>query len=115
MLGGAIGFGTAVAIGLGITIVASVVYVAIWEVYLLITDCAFIDNYTNAMIESQRAAGVSAEALNATIEKALEMNAQYHNPLTRLPMTFVETASVGALISVIAAAVLRRSTTPNTF
>ncbi|MEX2122826.1 MAG: DUF4199 domain-containing protein [Woeseia sp.] len=39
-LGGVIRFGTAMLLGLGIAAVAGVVYVAVWEIYLAMTDYA---------------------------------------------------------------------------
>ena len=45
-LGGVIKFRTALLMGLGIAMLASLAYVTIWEVYLAITDYAFMPEYT---------------------------------------------------------------------
>jgi len=52
-LGGVIRFGTGFLVGLGITLVASLVYVLVWELYLAVTDYAFIDAYIASIIESR--------------------------------------------------------------
>src|SRR6478735_6086120 len=43
--GGVIGFGRAFALGLGIAVVAGVVYVIGWEAYLATTDGNFMERY----------------------------------------------------------------------
>lgn len=108
-LGGVITFTTAALVGLGISVVASVVYVAAWEVYLAQTDYAFIDDYIAATLASERAAGVSGEELEAMIGSMEAVRRQYAEPLYRLGMTFLEIFPVGLLITLLSAAVLRKS------
>jgi hypothetical protein len=108
-LGGVIKFPTALALGLGITLVASLVYVAVWEVYLYSTDYAFIGDYAAAIIAKQGASGASAAQLAATLAEMDRLKAQYANPLFRLPMTFVEVFPVGLLVTLVSAALLRNS------
>ncbi len=108
-LGGVIKFGPALLLGLGISLVAGVVYVVSWEVYLSLTDYAFIHEYTQATIEAKKAAGLSGEDLDALVASMETMKQRYANPLFRLPMTFLEIFPVGLLISLISAAVLRKS------
>ena len=108
-LGGVIKFGPALLLGLGISLVAGVVYVVSWEVYLSVTDYAFIHEYTQATIEAKKAAGLSGEDLDALVASMETMRQRYANPLFRLPMTFLEIFPVGLLISLISAAVLRKS------
>lgn len=108
-LGGVIRFGTAFALGLGITVVASIIYVAVWEMYLVATDYAFINGYADSIIADAREAGSSAEQLSTLVTDMDEMKANYAKPLYRLPMTFLEIFPVGLLISLISAWILRRS------
>lgn len=98
---GAIGFWRALGMGLAITLVASVVYALCWEVALAAMGGpdAFIDGYAGGL----RRQGASAAAL-AEVEG---LRAGYRNPLIRLPMTMMEIAPVGALVSLAAAALLR--------
>jgi hypothetical protein len=108
-LGGAIRFGTGFGLGLGITIVASLIYVSVWELYLMSTDYAFIDSYISSIMDDQEAAGASQEELAATAREMDSLREIYADPLKRLPMTFVEIFPVGLLISLIAAFVLKNN------
>jgi uncharacterized membrane protein len=110
-LGGVIRFGTGFLVGLGITVVASLVYVLVWELYLALTDYAFIDAYIQSIVDSRQTAGASQAELAATIAETETIRQQYTNPLFRLPMTFVEVFPVGVLISLVSAFVLRDSKT----
>lgn len=105
--GGVIKFGQAFLIGLGISAVASVVYVAGWEVTLALTNYAFASEYTAAALEAAQAKGVSGEELEAMRTQYAAFEQMYANPLFRLPMTFIEIFPVGLIISLIAAALLR--------
>jgi hypothetical protein len=107
--GGVIKFLPAFAVGLGIAVVASIIYVGVWEIYSASTNYAFIDSYTAAIIDAKRAAGVSGAALDAEIKQMHELAAQYRDPLFRVPMTFLEIFPVGLIIALISAAVLRNS------
>ncbi len=109
VLGGVIRFIPALLIGLGISVVAGVLYVIGWEVSLHTTHFAFVNDYSRAMIEAARAKGASAAKLAQVSADMTAFKAQYANPLYRLPMTFMEIFPVGVLISLIAAGLLRNS------
>ncbi len=105
--GGVIRFWPAFGMGLAISFVASVLYVLSWEAALAFTGVDFPEVFANAMLERQKAKGVSAERL---AELAADMEAfklQYANPLIRMPMTFVEIFPVGLLVSLVSAGLLR--------
>ncbi|MEI9996689.1 MAG: DUF4199 domain-containing protein [Rhizomicrobium sp.] len=106
-LGGVIKFVPAFLLGLGIAVVAGVIYTAAWEAYLASTGYHFMDAYVAGIIRAKRAQGVSGAALAAQIAQLDAMKAQYGNPLFRLPMTFLEIFPVGLVIAVISAALLR--------
>ena len=106
-LGGVIRFRTALLVGLGIAVVAAVTYVAVWEVYLAMTNYTFMDRYVEATLEAKRAAGVTGEAYAKVAANMENMRVQYANPLFRLPITFIEIFPVGLLIALVAAALLR--------
>ena len=108
-LGGVIRFVPALLAGLGISAVASVIYVIGWEITLAVTDFAFIDSYSTAAVEAARAKGASAAEIEAVITKMDEFRRQYANPFFRLPITFIEIFPVGVLVSLISAALLRYS------
>ena len=108
-LGGVIRFVPALVVGLGISVVAGVIYVVAWEITLAVTDFAFIDAYSNAAIEAARAKGGSPGEIEAVVARMAEFREQYSNPLFRMPVTFIEIFPVGGLVSLISAALLRNS------
>ncbi|MDP2260514.1 MAG: DUF4199 domain-containing protein [Caulobacter sp.] len=108
-LGGVIRFLPALAAGLGISLLASVVYVLGWEITLALTDYAFMTDYAAAVIEAARARGASAGEMAKITTEMDAMKVMYSNPLMRLPMTFVEIFPVGLLVSIVSAALLRNS------
>ena len=107
-LGGVIRFGTALGAGVGMAVVAGVIYVAVWETYLAFTDYAFIDEYAQSIISEREAEGVSGAELAAVVAEMEETKVSYAKPAFRLPMTFLEIFPVGVLVSLISAAILRR-------
>lgn len=108
-LGGVIRFVPALLVGLGISAVASMIYVIGWEITLAVTDFAFIDSYSNAAVEAARTKGQTAAEIEALIAQMAEFREQYANPFFRLPVTFIEIFPVGLLVSLISAALLRNS------
>ncbi|MDJ0653832.1 MAG: DUF4199 domain-containing protein [Xanthomonadales bacterium] len=108
-LGGVIRFGTALGLGLGIALVASLVYVVAWEGYLAISGYEFMNQYAEGVLRAEQAAGASEEALAAMRSEMEAFQLKYANPLFRLGITFLEIFPVGLLISLVSAAVLRNS------
>ena len=86
---------------------AGVAYVAVWEVYLAMTDYKFMDEYIAGIVRARQAAGLSAAALAEEMAKMESMRTSYANPLFRIPMTFLEIFPVGLLVSLVSALLLR--------
>jgi hypothetical protein len=107
--GGVIKFFTAFAVGLGIAVMASLIYMLMWEIYLALTHYTFMDSYIDGIIRARKAAGVSGPALAKQIAQLNEMRAEYANPLYRLPMTFLEIFPVGFIVALVSAALIRSS------
>ncbi len=105
--GGVIKFGAAFAMGLAIAAAAGVAYVAVWEIYLAMTDYKFMDEYIAGIARARQAAGVPAAALAQEMAKLESMRTSYANPLFRVPMTFLEIFPVGLLVSLVSALLLR--------
>ncbi|HEY1629835.1 MAG TPA: DUF4199 domain-containing protein [Rhizomicrobium sp.] len=106
-LGGVIGFWPALGIGLGISIIASIIYVAAWEATVAIAHIDFAAGYAQALIAQEKAKGVSGAALAQFIAQMDQFKKDYANPFYRLPMTFVEIFPVGVLVSLATAGLLR--------
>lgn len=105
--GGVIKFVPAFAMGLAIATAAGVAYVAVWEVYLAMTDYKFMDEYIAGIMRARQAQGISGAALAAELAKLESMRSSYANPLFRIPMTFLEIFPVGLLVSLVSALLLR--------
>ena len=105
--GGVIRFWPAFGTGIGITIVASIIYVLAWEAALAITHADFIGVYTEQMIAEKRASGASAAEIASFAKEMAQMRTDYQDPLYRMPLTFAEIFPVGLLVSLIAAGLLR--------
>jgi len=107
--GGVIGFWPAFGVGLGISFIAGIFYVAAWEAVQAMTHMDFASSYAQAIIASEKAKGASAEALAKLSADMETFKVQYADPMFRLPMTFVEIFPVGVLVSLISAGLLRNS------
>ncbi len=105
--GGVTGFWPAFGLGLGISLVASLVYVASWELSLVLVDADVAQVFAQQMVARAEARGLAGAALADVVRQAGEFEAMYRNPLYRLPMTFAEIFPVGMLVSLVSAAVLR--------
>ena len=106
--GGVIKFLPAFGLGLGISVVASIIYVAGWETYLATTDYSLIDDYIGEQLRAYQAAGMSAAELAGKTEEMAAMRAQFRdNALFRLAMIFLEVFPVGLIVSLVSAALLR--------
>ena len=105
--GGVIGFWPAFAVGLGISFIAGLFYVAAWEAVQAMTHMDFATSYSKAILASEKAKGASAEALAKLSADMAAFKVQYADPMFRLPMTFVEIFPVGVLVSLVSAGLLR--------
>ena len=108
-LGGVMRFWPGFGLGLGISTVAGVFYVLAWETVSAFSHMDFAADYTRALIEQQRAAGIAGDALAKFTADMERFKAQYANPLYRLPMVFAEIFPVGVLVSAVSAGLLRIS------
>ncbi|NII74032.1 hypothetical protein FHW84_002617 [Dyella sp. SG562] len=107
--GGVIGFWPALGVGLGISFIAGIFYVAAWEAVQSMMHMDFASSYAQAIIASQKAKGASAEALAKLTTEMEAFKVQYANPMYRLPMTFTEIFPIGVLVSLVSAGLLRNS------
>lgn len=105
--GGAISFWRALGVGLSISLVASVFYVLAWEGTMALTGMDFARDYAAQVIAQEKAKGLSAAALARLTADMAAFQAEYADPLTRLPMTFTEIFPVGVLVSLVSAGLLR--------
>jgi hypothetical protein len=106
--GGTIGFGRAFTVGILITLISSVCYVATWEVIYFKLAPGFADKFSAYAIEKARASGASPEKIEETARQMAAYKRLWDAPLTNAAMTFVEPFPIGFIVTLISAAVLRR-------
>jgi hypothetical protein len=109
VLGGAIKFVPALLVGLGISAVASLLYVIGWEISLAFSGFDFPGSYSKSLVEAARAKGASPAEVQKIIADTEAFAKNYSNPFFRVPITFLEMFPVGVLISLISAGLLRNS------
>lgn len=108
-LGGVIRFLPAFGVGIAISAVACVLYVAAWEVSQAFSNFDFAQWWADYMVESVKAKGGSAAEVAKATADAQAFKVSYANPWFRLPMTFIEMFPVGVIVSLITALLLRNS------
>jgi hypothetical protein len=109
--GGAITFGKAFTVGICIAIIASLCYVATWEVVYNKFYPDFMEKYAAAAIDKARASGATQAQLDAKALEMEKMTNMYKNPLYRMAWTFIEAFPVGLLFTLVSAGLLRRKRT----
>jgi hypothetical protein len=108
-LGGVIRFWKALGIGFGIAAIASLFYVAAWELYLYFTDYTFMEEYTRLAIQQAQKASKSAAEISALAKDMEGFKDLYANPLTRIMLTLTEISPIALLMPIISATLLRNS------
>lgn len=108
--GGTISFGRAFSVGILITLISCVFYVASWEVIYFKIMPDFADKYAAHAISTMREKGATDAAIAAKKVEMEKMKTMLNNPLLNAAMTFIEPFPVGLLITLISAAILRRRT-----
>jgi Protein of unknown function (DUF4199) len=104
--GGSISFGRAFAVGLLIAVVASVFYVATWQLIYYKVAPDFVTKYQAHLIETARASGKSEAEIDKKIADAQKFAEYYKNPLINAAVTFIEPLPVALVIALISAGIL---------
>jgi hypothetical protein len=109
--GGVIRFVPAFVLGLGIAVVAGMIYVVGWEIFLAASDSNFIDEYMaeyiTGLTRDMQAEGAAPAAIQEKVAEMQGMAEAYENPLFRMPLTFAEIFPVGLIVAAVSAAILR--------
>ncbi len=108
--GGRITFGRAFSVGILITIISCVFYVASWEIIYFNFMPDYIDKYVARTIDTMREKGATEAAIAAKTKELEKFKAMYKNPLFNVAMTFIEPFPVGLVITLVSAAILRKRT-----
>jgi hypothetical protein len=105
---GTIGFRRALAVGSLIGVIASVCYVATWEImyYNFMPD--FLTKYGGQELEKARAGGASEAALAQQKVELDKFEKMYQNPAVNAAFTILEPLPVALVIALVSAGVLSR-------
>lgn len=105
---GIITFGQSLKIGLLITLVASTIYVIVWQIdyYFFIPD--FYEKYSAHIIRDMKTQGASQAEILKQMAANKRDGQMYRNPLFNAMFTYMEILPVGIIMSLGAALVLRR-------
>jgi hypothetical protein len=105
---GQITFGKAFLVGLAITVISCLFYVATWEIIYFNFMPDFMDKYGAHVIQKMQASGATAAAIQQQTEQIDKLKVLYKNPFFNMAMTFIEPFPVGLVITLLSAAVLRK-------
>jgi hypothetical protein len=105
---GQITFGKAFLVGLAITVISCLFYVATWEIIYFNFMPDFMDKYGAQVIQKMQASGATAAAIQQQTEQLDKLKVLYKNPFFNMAMTFIEPFPVGLVITFISAAFLRK-------
>lgn len=108
---GVIKFGKGFAVGILITLVASALYVAGWEVYYQSDDelrATFLDQYAEHALNKLRESGATEAQIESARQEMGKMKELYSIPIIRFAFTLLEILPVGLIITLISAAILRK-------
>jgi hypothetical protein len=106
--GGSVTFRRAFSLGLMITVIASVCYVATWQLvyYKLAPD--HLAKWSAYEVDKAKESGATDEQIAAKTKEMAELNEKLKNPLVNIAFTFLEPLPVGILITLVTAGVLSR-------
>lgn len=106
---GVISFGKAFQIGALMSLIASTIYVVTWMIDYEFFVPDFYEKYTTAVMEKMKQAGATQAKLDETLKTMQHEGELYRsNPLYRAAVTYMEILPLGLVISLVAAAILKR-------
>lgn len=106
--GGTVRFGRGLAVGALIAAVASLCYVATWEVIFFTLAPDYLSKYQAHVLDKARADGANDDAI---AQKKVEMEkfaTLYKNPAFNAAITFLEPMPVALIVALVSAGVLSR-------
>jgi hypothetical protein len=106
--GGQVTFGRAFKVGLLITLVASICYVATWQAVYRKMAPDFAEKWSVYTVEKARESGASEAEIAETTRKMAEFREMIRNPLVHIAFTFLEPLPVGLGFTLLTAWVLSR-------
>lgn len=108
-LDGMISFGTSFKIGILIVLIASAIYSLGWTIYVETSSADFYEMYSKAQIEKIEQGEATPEEKQIAIEAVKSSSSMFESPVIIFLMTLTEPLIPGLIITLIAAAILKRS------
>ena len=105
---GQITFVRAFAVGIAITLISCIFYVATWEILYFKFMPDFMDKYGAYTVQKLQAKNASQAEIQKALQDIKKFKAIEDNPLTNAAATFAEPFPVGLLITLLSAAILRK-------
>jgi hypothetical protein len=106
--GGRLTFGRGFAVGILISLISCLFYVATWEIVYFKFMPDFADKYAARMVERAKASGATQQQIDQKVQEAKQFKEMYKNPVYNVAMTFLEPFPVGLAVTLLSAAILRR-------
>ena len=106
--GGRVGFGRALAVGTLIGLVASVFYVATWQVVYFNFMPDYLTKYQTHTLEKARAEGATEASIALQKAEMDKFEKMYQNPAINAAFTILEPLPVALIIALVSAGVLSR-------
>lgn len=107
MISWARGFG----LGAMISLVAGLIYVVIWEIYLARTGYTFFDTYVAETLAALETSGATSDEIAKQRDHMESLRGVYASPTLRPLVTLTEILPVGLLVAAVSAGILRRTPT----
>jgi len=106
--GGRLTFARGFAVGILITLLSNLFYVATWEVLYFKFMPDFADKYAAHMIERAKSSGDGQEKIEKTTREAQQFKEMYKIPAINVALTFGEVFPIGLGVTLLSAAILRK-------
>lgn len=106
-IGGTIDFKTAFKVGIGISLVASLLYIIGWEIYFSINGEQFIADYLKKAFDNLSTTTNSSAEIETAKKEFLESMELYRQLPYRVAITFVEIFPIALIITLISSYLLK--------
>jgi hypothetical protein len=108
VVGGSVRFGRALAVGSLIALIASLCYVATWELIYFKLAPDYAEKFEAHAIERVKASSDSPEEIEKKLADAQRFAQLYRKPIVNIAITFIEPLPVGLVFALVSAGILSR-------
>lgn len=107
--GGRISFLKGLQVGILISLISAFCYAASWEIYYPSVGDEFMQKYTSYYLEKMKADGASAAEIEKARVEGEQFMVLYKNFFIRFVFSLMEIVPVGIIVTLVSAALLRKS------